>query len=354
MDAMDYVLKEWAERLRAAAADGTQLRLRGGGSKDFYGEAAGGELFDTRQYRGIVSYEPTELVITARCGTPLAEVEKVLAEQGQMLAFEPPRFGEATIGGCLAAGLAGPRRAQAGPVRDFVLGTRLMDSRGRAMEFGGQVMKNVAGYDLSRLLAGSLGILGLILEVSFKVLPAPVRESTLCLAVDQTEALALTSAWRRQPLPISATAWHDGQLTVRLSGAAAAVEAAARKLGGEPVVKDQAESFWQQLREQQLAFFRTGDGPLWQLSVPANTGTLPLEDPLLEWHGTRRWLRSHKPAAEIRELARAAGGHATQFRGGEDGVFQPLPGELMALHRRLKAQFDPEGIFNPGRMYPDL
>lgn len=351
---MDNTLKEWAERLRATAADGTQLRLRGAGSKDFYGEAASGELFDTRDYRGIHSYEPTELVITARCGTPLAEVEAVLAEQGQMLAFDPPHFGEATIGGCLAAGLSGPRRGQAGPLRDFVLGTRLMDSHGRAMEFGGQVMKNVAGYDLSRLLAGSLGILGLILEVSFKVLPKPARESTLRLAVDQTQALALTSGWRRQPLPVSATSWHDGQLSVRLSGAAAAVEAAERKLGGEAVDKEQADSFWQQLREQQLAFFQTGDAPLWQLSLPANTGTLPLEAPLLEWHGTRRWLRSHMPAAEIRNLTAAAGGHATLFRGGGSGVFQPLPEPLMALHRRLKAQFDPEGIFNPGRMYPDL
>lgn len=354
---MEAVLTRWREIVQAASANRTGLRLRGGGSKDFYGESATGELFDTRDYRGIVGYEPTELVVTARCGTPLAELEAALAERGQMLAFEPPGFGDATVGGCLAAGLSGPRRAQAGPLRDFVLGTRLMDGRGRIMEFGGQVMKNVAGYDISRLLAGSMGILGLVLEVSFKVLPRPIRETSLHLSLSQEEALTAVTRWRRQPLPVSATAWEGGELTVRLSGAEAAVATAARTLGGTILEDREGERFWRDLREQQLAFFGNGDVPLWRISVPANTGVLPIEaaDILLEWHGTQRWLRTDMPANEVRLLAREAGGHATLFRGGERAdIFEPLPEPVMALHQRLKAQFDPDGIFNPGRLYRDL
>ncbi|MAT49825.1 MAG: glycolate oxidase subunit GlcE [Porticoccaceae bacterium] len=357
---MDPILTRWADRIDAAADQGTPLRLQGGNSKDFYGNPGEGQVLDTREYRGIVSYEPTELVITARCGTPLIELEAALAEKNQCLPFEPPRFAGATVGGSVAAGLSGPRRIQAGPLRDFVLGAQLMDGRGRLMDFGGQVMKNVAGYDVSRLLAGSLGVLGLITELSLKVLPLPMAERTLMLPVAEQEALALVTRWRSRPLPIAATAWRDGILWSRLAGARAAVEAACWELPGEPLDEHRANDFWSQLRDQQLDFF-TGKGPLWRLAVPANTPPLNAGETLVEWSGGQRWLYSELPPETVRALARERGGHATLFRRGtladetfDEGTFAPLPEPVMALHRKLKAQFDPAGIFNPGRLYPDL
>lgn len=342
------------ERIRDAAARGAPLRLRGGGSKDFYGGAPRGEILDTREHAGIVEYEPTELVITARGGTPLAELEGVLAGRGQMLAFEPPHFGAgATLGGCVAAGLSGPRRAQAGAVRDFVLGARLLDGRGEVLAFGGKVMKNVAGYDVSRLLAGSLGTLGLILEVSLKVLPRPPAEATLRLELPQDKAIEQLNRWGGQPLPVSASAWRAGELFVRLSGAEAAVNAAAQRIGGEPVAG--AEAFWRAIREQTDPAF-AGEAPLWRLSVPSSAAPLELPgEPLIEWGGALRWLRTGADSAAVRAAATAAGGHATLFRGGDKaaGVFAPLAPALARLHRELKTAFDPAGIFNPGRLYPD-
>ena len=219
---MDTTLTSFADAIRHASEARTPLRLRGGGSKDFYGQRLDGEVLDTRAYRGIVDYDPTELVITARCGTPLAEIESALADKGQLLAFEPPHFGDAaTLGGCIAAGLSGPRRAAAGAVRDFVLGATLMNARGEVLRFGGRVMKNVAGYDVSRLLAGSLGTLGLIVDISLKVLPNPPAEATLSFEMEQATALRKLNEWAGKPLPISASAWRGGTLGVRLSGAAA-------------------------------------------------------------------------------------------------------------------------------------
>ena len=229
------------------------LRLRGGGSKDFYGNEPRGSILDTRGYAGIADYEPSELVITARCGTPLAAVEQALDEHGQCLPFEPPHFGAATFGGCVAAGLSGPRRACAGALRDFVLGVKLVDGRGRVLQFGGQVMKNVAGYDISRLVAGSLGTLGLVAEASIKVLPRPDLETTLRLEMDEAAALEAMNRWAGEPLPVSASAWHEGTLYVRLSGSAAAVQAAAPRLGGSELADTVA--FWRSLREQTHAFF---------------------------------------------------------------------------------------------------
>lgn len=367
---MTAVLEQWAGRVRAAAADGKPLRLRGGGSKDFYGQAPAGELLDTREYAGIVAYEPTELVVTVRCGTPLAELEATLAEKGQALSFEPPHFGPgATVGGCVAAGLSGPRRAQAGAVRDFVLGARLLDGQGDLLNFGGQVMKNVAGYDVPRLLAGSLGTLGLIAEVSLKVLPFAVATQTLRFAMAQDAALASLNRWGGQPLPITASAWSDGVLHLRLEGAAAAVSAATRKLGGEmggeAVDAPVAAAFWAGLREQTHPFFTAGavaDAPLWRLSVPSLAPPLDLPGAqLIEWGGAQRWLRGGGAAntAAIRAAAQRAGGHATLFRAGAaersaSDVFQPLSAPLARIHRNLKTAFDPHGVFNPGRMYPDF
>ena len=358
---MASIIETWAARIRAAAESRSPLRIQGGASKDFYGNPGQGELLDVRDHSGIVSYEPTELVITARCGTPLVEIERTLAERGQMLPFEPPQFsssqGQATLGGAVAAGLAGPRRLQAGPLRDFVLGAQLLDGRGRTMDFGGQVMKNVAGYDISRLLAGSLGILGVITQVSLKVLPLPRAELSLRLDLGERDAIDLVTRWQGQPLPISATAWFDNQLWVRLSGASAALDAARGKLGGELVEDRVAGHFWRGLRDHQLPFFSSGDTPLWRLSLPANTAPLAVGETFLEWSGGQRWLRTDLAADMLRALVAECGGRAILFRraGGVDAAtFPPLSPALMQLHRNLKAQFDPAGIFNPGRLYPAL
>jgi len=381
------ILAGWQETVRAAPVAGRRFAIRGGGSKDFYGGAAatGAALtpFDTTAYRGILSYEPTELVITVRAGTPLAEVEATLGEQGQMLACEPPHFGPgATVGGMVACGLSGPRRLAAGAVRDFVLGVRLLDGQGEVLNFGGQVMKNVAGYDVARLLTGSLGTLGVLLEVSLKVLPRPVAEATLMLEAPQGKAIELMNRWGGQPLPVTATAWLDDMLYVRLAGAAAAVRAAAEHLGGERLAAGAA--FWASLREQTHPFFASTRGgatdiagpaalvaqsgsdappsgavPLWRLALP--TATPPLDLPgncCLEWGGGQRWLAADGDPHQLRELAARAGGHATLFRRGpvDAGVpaFAPLAPPLQAIHVRLKAAFDPHGLFNPGRLGPDL
>jgi len=353
---MQNIVEHFQECVRAAARDQRPLRVRGGGTKDWYGQRLEGDILATRDYAGIVDYEPTELVITARCGTPLAEVETALAERGQMLAFEPPHFGAgATIGGAIASGLSGPRRANSGAVRDFVLGCKLLDGKGDVLTFGGQVMKNVAGYDVSRLQAGALGTLGLLLEVSVKVLPRAPCEATLVFeGVAEVDAIRRLNEWAGQPLPMSASCWHDGVLALRLSGANAAVDAAIRALGGD-VMPDCAR-FWERLREQQHAFF-AGDMPLWRLSVPSTVGAIVLGSAqLIEWGGAQRWLRAPgdaQTAERIRATVRACGGHATLFRGGDKsaGVFQPLARPVAAIHERLKAGFDPAGIFNPGRMY---
>ena len=341
------------EKIRQAAARRVPLRLRGGGSKDFYGNAPQGEILDTRTYAGIVSYEPTELVVTARCGTSLSSLESALLEKGQFLPFEPPHFGsEATFGGCIAAGLSGPRRASAGALRDHVLGVKIVDGRGRLLSFGGQVMKNVAGYDLSRLLAGSLGTLGLIAEASLKVLPRPASETTLRLSMSEASALDAMTGWAGQPLPVSATAWCDGALVVRLSGAEPAVRAAATGIGGEP-----AEGvFWATLREQSDPFF-AGAEPLWRIALPPTEPPLALEGKqLIEWGGALRWLKSSAGANRVRDAATRAGGHATLFRAADKspGAFAPLDAAKLRLHRSLKQAFDPAGILNPGRLYREF
>lgn len=348
---MADLTKEFSDRIAAASSD-KPLCIRGGGSKDFYGEVPRGEVLDTLGHAGIIAYEPTELVITARCGTPLAEIEAALAEQNQFLAFEPPHFGNATVGGAVAAGLSGPRRAAAGALRDYVLGVTILDGVSRRLTFGGTVMKNVAGYDVSRLMTGSLGTLGLILEVSLKVLPRPVAEATLRFDLPQAKALDALNAWAGRPLPISASCWHEDVLTIRLSGAEAAVVAAKQKLGGEAVAD--AAQFWNDLREQRHDFF-AGTKSLMRLSVPSVAPVLELPgEPLVEWGGSQRWWRGD--AAAAREAANRVGGHAVLFRGADKsaGVFAPLPVPMMQIHRRLKAAFDPRGVLNPGRLYPNL
>lgn len=386
---MQDTLQYFTDRILQASQSGQPLRLRGGGTKDFLGQSLQGEVLDTCGYRGILSYEPSELVITVRCGTPLAEVEAALAEKGQSFAFEPPHFGaSATIGGMVAAGLSGPARASVGTVRDFVLGARVINGKGEHLTFGGQVMKNVAGYDVSRLLAGSWGQLGLITEVSLKVLPVTPGEATLvCAGVSQAQALKLINQWGGQPLPLNASAWvYDTTATpaqdfffVRLRGAVAAVDAAVIKMSadvqalGAQVTRMSADDVaddWKASGEQTLDFFTapTEQDCLWRLSVPQTAPVLDVRvngescAQYIEWHGAQRWLWA--PASEavhVREAAAKAGGHATLFRtsaasrqtlGDVDkqvGVYTPLNAVQQRIQNELKKQFDPAGIFNPSR-----
>jgi glycolate oxidase FAD binding subunit len=345
---------ELAEAVRQAADSGLAVAIRGGGTKDFLGRAGARQALSTAAHRGVVSYAPTELTLTARSGTPLAEIEAVLAEQGQQLPFEPPHFGAgATVGGTVAAGLSGPARPYTGAVRDFVLGTRILNGLGQPMRFGGEVMKNVAGYDVSRLMTGAMGTLGVLLDVSLKVLPRPREHATRVLELPATEAIGQMNHWATQPLPLSATAALDGRVYVRVSGASSGVASACRALGGESM--SAADGFWHDLREQRLAFF-DDPRPLWRVSVPSTVPPLAVPgDWLLEWGGALRWLRSDVDGGSVRSVAAAAGGSAMLFRGGEhDGdVYHPLAPSVLGLHQRLKHAFDPRGVLNPGRMYPD-
>jgi glycolate oxidase FAD binding subunit len=364
MDATDPALLALVDRIQQARREGLSLCLRGGGTKDFYGEAPQGEVLDTRALHGTPSYEPTELVVTTRCGTLLAELEALLATQDQCLPFEPPHFAAgSTVGGMIAAGLSGPARASAGSVRDHVLGATVLNGQGEVLTFGGQVIKNVAGYDVSRLMVGALGTLGVVLEVSLKVLPIARATATLRFAVDQAGALARLAEWGGLPLPLDASAWWDGSLIVRLRGAEAAVKSAARRLGGEVVDPAQAAPFWAGLRNHTDEFFEQagasldGGAVLWRLGVPQTAPVLDLDgETLIEWHGAQRWLVSTQPAARIRAAAAEVGGHATLFRARskESGVFAPLAAPIERIHRQLKQSFDPAGVFNRGRLYAGL
>lgn len=369
---MHFVLSELCDQVMTARAGHKPLFVCGNGSKSFYGNHRpmlpqdGHCQLDMTGYHGIIRYQPDELVVTARAGTPLAQIESTLDQHGQMLAFEPPHFGpSSTIGGCVSAGLAGPRRMTAGAVRDFILGVRMLDSQGRLLSFGGEVMKNVAGYDVSRLLAGSLGIFGAIVDVSIKVLPKPLEELSVRFASTQAQALAYFATWRAQPLAISATSWSsgdgsdEGYVTVRLSGAPPAIRASKAIVGGDVLPDDYASAWWMGLRNQTHAFFHP-DRPLWRLSVPA---TAPVQDvgvpTLIEWGGGQRWLSGHLDVSVVRQKAQAIGGHASLFRPGSqavppDGVFHPLSPGIASITRRLKQEFDPAGLFNPGRMFVEL
>lgn len=346
------ISQDLRQALLAASARGAALSIEGGGTKAFYGRTPAGASLPVARHCGIVDYEPSELVITARGGTSLNEIETVLEGQGQMLAFDPPHFGEAaTLGGAVAAGLSGPRRPFAGAVRDFVLGCKLLDGKGETLNFGGRVMKNVAGYDVSRLMAGAMGTLGVLLEVSLKVLPRPAEEATVCFEMMPQDALQAMNRWAGRPLPLSALCFAGGRVHARLSGAARAVAAARAALGGEILAG--GERFWADLREQRLPFFRTGR-PLWRLSLAPASPELDLPGEwLYDWGGAQRWLVSEAPPERVFAAARERGGHATLFRGGnrEGDLFQPLSPKLMALQRNLKLAFDPAGLFNPQRIY---
>ncbi|MBV9621975.1 MAG: glycolate oxidase subunit GlcE [Gammaproteobacteria bacterium] len=348
----DTLLGALRGRLLEALRHGTPLQLRGAGTKDFYGERLEGEVFALAAHRGVLAYAPEELVITARCGTPLSELEATLREGGQFLPFEPPRFGgDPTVGGIVASGLAGPRRPYVGAVRDFVLGARLMNARGESLRFGGQVMKNVAGFDVARLLCGSLGVLGIITEVSLKVLPRPAREETRQFEWPATLAVQTFNRWADEGIPLSAAAWSAGCARVRLSGAHAAVQAAALRLGGEPLAAQHGEAWWTAVRELTLPGLT---GPvLWRVSVPP-IAPVQAGSVLIDWGGALRW-HADDADGNLRAQAQAADGHAQAWRGVAAGRrLHPLPVATRALHQRLKARFDPDGVFNRGRLIADL
>lgn len=362
----DWIAKA-SEAIRQAAARSRPLRITGHGSKSFYGMPASDHLdeLSTLGHCGITDYDPTELVVVVKCGTPITDLEAVLAGSRQMLAFEPPRFGgRGTVGGMIATGLSGPRRATAGAAKDFVLGMTVLDGQASALRYGGTVMKNVAGYDLSRLHTGALGTLGLLVDVSLKVLPIPPSQATLVFDVDAPRAIEWMNAWGGQPLPISASSWHEGRLRVRLSGAVAAVQSAKDKLGGQVLDDAQANAFWQKLRDQDDPFFDvSGSGEcLWRLSLPSvapHVSDIEARQ-WIEWGGALRWLKSSAPAASIRELASRHGGHATLFRAprpeilAQVGAFTELPVPVLRIHQRLKQELDANNIFNPGRMAAGL
>ncbi|MCG8428442.1 MAG: glycolate oxidase subunit GlcE [Chromatiales bacterium] len=338
-----------------AAAEKRALQLIGSGSKTFYGRTPVGEPLVLAEHTGIINYQPKELVITARAGTPLSEIQAALAEQGQMLACEPPQFAEGgTIGGAVAAGLSGPARPYTGSVRDFVLGTRIINGKGEILRFGGEVMKSVAGYALSRLMCGALGTLGLLLDVSIKVMPVNQAEQTRVLTCTESEALSRIAELGRKPLPITAASFIDGQLYLRLSGAEAAVSSAAEQIGGEPL--NNAAQFWVELRDFKHEFFQ-GAEPLWRLSLPAIAPSLQSDGAqLIDWGGAQRWLRGEQDPEQLRSQVAALGGHAVLFRGGDrnSDVFHSLQSALLGFHKKLKQALDPAGIFNPGRLYAEF
>ena len=376
------------DRIRAAAAGKTPLRIRGGGSKDFYGHALQGEVLETTTLNGIVAYEPSELVVTVQAGTPLVALEATLAEQGQCLPFEPPHFGGlfgdgvATVGGMVASGLSGPARASVGGVRDYVLGLELINGRAEVLRFGGTVMKNVAGYDVSRLMVGAMGTLGLITEVSLKVLPVAPAEATLRFGMDEASAIRQLNTWAGQPLPLNASSWvvDAGQPTLylRLRGAVAAVEAACIRLaaqhGGVRVDSPETRADWRAARDLQLPWFRAGfarGDALWRISVPGTAAPLGLGDTLIDWLGGQRWVwvasGDDSLPNRVMDVAAQAGGSAIEFRAAaamppnqagatalRQHAARPLPPATQQIHQRLKNEFDPAGIFNIGRLLPGL
>ncbi|NNM61372.1 MAG: glycolate oxidase subunit GlcE [Steroidobacteraceae bacterium] len=360
----DAVSRRLIEAVRAAGADRVTLDLRGGGTKGFYAGPPRGRPLELAELAGISAYEPSELVISARAGTPLALLEAALADRGQCLPFEPPRFAPAgTVGGMVAAGLAGPARAAQGSVRDHLLGATILDGRAEVLSFGGQVIKNVAGYDVARLFAGSWGILGVLLEVSLKVLAVPPARATCRLPCTHAQALQRLAQWAAKPWPLSASAWYEDQLYLRFAGAGAAVEAAVAECAGIMLEPALADRWWEEVRDHRLAFFRPDEAAiaageaLWRVSLPANAGwRAPAGRQLFEWGGALHWWRGVAEPEELRGAARSAGGHATLVRAADkpDGAFDALGEASGVIHRRLKQSFDPFGIFNPGRLYPDL
>ncbi|WP_323753644.1 glycolate oxidase subunit GlcE [Marinobacter sp.] len=343
------------EQVQHARSNNRKLNIVGGGTKAFMGRTADPDAgtLSLAEHTGIVEYHPVELVLTVRAGTTLKEIEAVLAEQGQCLHFEPPRFAEtSTIGGTLACNLSGPSRPWAGSVRDQVLGVRLLNGKGEHLRFGGQVMKNVAGYDVSRLQAGAMGALGVITEISMKVMPKPAATVTLVQNMAMEEAVNYMNRRAGEPKPITGGCWLDGKVYLRLAGARSAVEATAEQWQGS--IMEDGEQFWRQLQDMRHAFFADMDTPLWRFSV-GSAATLPVMEGqwMMDWAGAQRWYRGEAELSDLEPIARASGGQVSLFRGGDRAgeVMHSQPEALKLIQRRVKQSFDPDGVFNPGRLY---
>lgn len=340
------------ERILDANRWGRALRLRAGGTREFPGRRVAGEDLDLSAHRGILEWEPSELVLRARCGTPLRELESALSAEGQMLGFEPPRTGDAaTLGGAIATGQSGPRRPFAGAARDFVLGVGCIDGSGQRLGFGGRVIKNVAGYDLSRLMCGAHGTLGVVLDVALKLLPVPECVQGIVRECEPLQALQIMNSLRPRPLPVSGAAWDAGVLRLRLEGAESAVRRAARELGGDP---EPDARWWEDLRDHRLPFFHNAR-QLWRIALPPTAAPLALDaSELIDWGGAQRWLSGDADPGLVRARAAQLGGHATLWKGSAEEPFQPLAPGMLALQQQLKRVFDPRRILNPGRLYREL
>ena len=339
------------EKIAECAANDLPLQIVGGSSKAFYGNASKGDALEVAGHSGIIDYDPAELVITLRGGCKLADVEALLAENGQMLGFEPPKFSDqATIGGMVASGLAGPRRAFAGGIRDAILGVKIIDGRGEVLNFGGRVIKNVAGFDVSRLMVGTLGTLGVLLEVSLRVIPCFETETTLCFAHDNAEQhIEWINQLGGEPLPISASLWHEGQSQIRLSGSQQGVDSAIKKLGG-----DACDQPWSDMREMKHKFFN-GQSEIGRISIAPTVGFSLNRSQLIEWGGAQRWITGDCDIERMRERLQDKQGAFCLFRSRNDKpVFQPVDEASLVLHRSLKSKFDPVRIFNRDRLYPGL
>lgn len=341
------------EAVRRAYKAREPLYLNAGGSKrHLSGRDCMAPELDISRHSGIVDYQPDELVLSARAGTPLQEIVTTLQEKNQCLPFEPPLFnGKSTLGGTVACNMSGPARPWAGSARDLVLGVNLINGKGEALSFGGQVIKNVAGYDVSRLQAGALGTLGLMTELSIKVLPLPEASTTLAFELDAKAALAAMQAYARQPKPLQGSLWVDGILYLRLCGSVAAVKHTAKQWGGDDL--SDSDALWRRVCEMTHPFFN-GPTPLWRFSMrPTAAVDEHCGDWLIDWGGAQRWLRGEQDQTLLQKIASDAGGHVTLFSGGDRSteVRHPLNSVEQTLQQRLKESFDPAGILNPGRLY---
>lgn len=349
IDQLDSLL----EQVQRALSEKQPLRIRGGNSKHFLGGLVAGHDLDVSQHQGIVDYDPSELVVTVRTGTPIRALRAALQKQGQYLPFEPAEFdGMATVGGVVASGLSGPRRPWSGSVRDYVLGCRLITGEGHQLRFGGQVMKNVAGYDVSRLMVGAMGTLGVLTEVSFKLLPRPRHQAARHLSCTLEQSMEYLARWRKASFPVTGAIHENGCLHVRLEGGRSSVTQALQQIGGET----EHDNFWFDLREFKLDFFQDQKARLWRVACALNAK--PIEWPgqlMYDWGGAQVWIKSQAPVAEVFRLAASQGGHAVAFAHGENpGLYQELPAALLKVHHQIKRQLDPVGIFNPGRLYGSL
>ena len=345
---------EIANQVLDAYKNHRSLHIQTGGTKHFYGRKIEGQLLSLKNLNGIIEYEPSELFITAYSGTLLNEIEQTLDSQNQMLPFEPPHFGpQATFGGMIAAGLSGPRRISSGAVRDSILGVDLINGKGEVLQFGGKVMKNVAGYDVSRLMCGALGTLGILTSITLRLLPKPVSEKTIALSLNPKDAIKKMNFLANTAIPVSATFYDGNKLFIRLTGSLSTIETCINKIGGEQI--DEHEKFWENIKEHQHVFFKT-DLPLWRISVPPYTAPLDISNTYaMEWNGGLRWYATDMSAKEIRNKIECVGGHACLFRGDKiEQIFHPLTHTELSIHQKLKQAFDPANILNPGKMYAEF